>query len=169
MSVSVKQRDFILGYIFGKVEKDILKGFINKDKEVHSSVQVPKAWFGLRPVTDIAVNLALVQRDAYKMELLDILDSYNTDQRKYKYEIIIRPDKQYIKFDFHGYYVESVKEMTVEQIEKELGYKIKIVADKVTYDVYCPNRVCGCCTICDNRKCDHPVPNCKGFAYKPFF
>ena len=130
MAVKVKQQDFILGYIFGKVEKVILQGFINKDKEIHSSVQVPKAWFGLRPVTDIAVNLSLIQHDAYKWELRDILEGYNTDQRKYKYEIIIRPDKQYIKFDFHGYYIEHVKEMTIEQIEKELGYKIKVVSDK---------------------------------------
>ena len=129
MAVAVKQRDFILGYIFGKVEKEILKGFINKEQEIHSSVQVPKAWFGLRPIIDIAENITLIQRDAYKIELLDVLERYNTDRRKYKYEVIIRPDKQYIKFDFYGYYVEPVKEMTIEQIEKELGYKIKVVSD----------------------------------------
>ena len=130
MQTVYKDMKFIQGYIFGKVEHDILKGFINKEKETHSSVHVPKSWFGLRPVTDITITLSIIQRDAYKMELLDVLESYNTDQRKYKYEITIRPDKQYIKFDFHGYYVEPVKEMTIEQIEQELRYKIKVVGDK---------------------------------------
>ena len=130
MQTVYKDMKFIQGYIFGKIEKDILNGFINKEKEIHSSVYVPKAWFGLRAVTDITVTLTVIQREAYKLELLDVLESYNTNQRKYKYEITIRPDKQYIKFDFHGYYVEPVKEMTIEQIEKELGYKIKVVGDK---------------------------------------
>lgn len=167
--VVVKQKDFILGYIFGQVENTILQHFINKDKEIHTSVCVPKAWFGLRPVQSVTETLSFVTKEQYKRDLQDILNKYNTSERWYKYDLTIRPQHQYIEFVFHGYYQEQVKEMTVEQIEKELGYRVKIVADKVTYDVYCPNRVCGCCTICGNRKCDHPVPNCKGFAYNPLF
>ena len=34
MTTLYKDMNFIQGYIFGKVEKDILKGFINKEKEI---------------------------------------------------------------------------------------------------------------------------------------
>ena len=126
----VKQKDFILGYIWGRVEKTILQHFINKDKEIHTSVCVPKAWFGLRPVQSISETLSLVTKEQYKRELQDVLNGYNTSERWYKYDLTIRPQLQYIVFAFHGYYQEPVKEMTIAEIEKELGYKIKVIGDK---------------------------------------
>ena len=65
-----------------------------------------------------------------RIELKDAISGYNTDKRSYKYDIDIFPDEQYIRFVFEGTYIEPVKEMTIEQIEKELGYKIKVVSDK---------------------------------------
>ena len=50
-----------------------------------------------------------------------------------KFEITITkivPDAQYIRFDYNVVKKAPVKKMTVEQIEKELGYKIEIVSDK---------------------------------------
>ena len=57
MAVTVKQKDFILGFIFGKIERKIFQAFIDKDKEIHVSADVPKAWFGLRPVKSITETL----------------------------------------------------------------------------------------------------------------
>lgn len=128
--VVVKQKDFILGYIFGRVEKKILQGFINKDKEIHTSVCVPKSWFGLNPTKSVSETLSFVTKEQYKRELQDILNNYNTRERWYKYELTIRPEQQYIDFAFHGYYQEPVKEMTIEEIEEKLGYKIKVIGGK---------------------------------------
>lgn len=167
--VVVKQRDFILGYIFGQIEKTILQSFIKKDKEIHTSVCVPKAWFGLKPTKAITETLSYSTKIDYKKELCDILNGYNTKDRWYKYDSTVRAIDQYIEFAFHGYYQEPVKEMTIAEIEKELGYKIKVIGDKeetAHYEVYCPHRINGCCTICENRRCDSPRNNCKGFAFK---
>ena len=111
------------------MEKVILKGFINKDKQIEAEVQVPKAWFGLRPIDSITETLSLPIKEVYKMELEEILEAYNTAERKYSYNIVIYPSQQYMKFECTGQYKELVKEMTIEQIEKELGYKIKVVND----------------------------------------
>ena len=129
MPVTPKSHDFIEGYIFGKIEKYIIEGFIDKDKKIMCAVSVPKSWFGLRATKRADVTLPEHEISKLRIELKDAVSSYNTNKRSYEYDINIFPDEQYIRFVFEGNYVEPVKEMTIEQIEKELGYKIKVVSE----------------------------------------
>ena len=53
-----------------------------------------------------------------------------THDTVYDYNIDIFPDEQYMRFVITGTRPEPVKEMTIAEIEKELGYKIKVIGDK---------------------------------------
>ena len=55
--------------------------------------------------------------------LNDLLPQFETTIIK------IVPDAQYIRFDYTVVKKVTVKKMTVEQIEKELGYKVEIVSE----------------------------------------
>ena len=130
MPITPKTDEFIEGYIFGKIEKTIIQGFINHDKTIRADVVVPKSWFGLRRAlkrTDYTIPEHQVSK--LRIELKDAISGYNTDKRSYEYNINIFPHEQYIKFVFEGTYIEPVKELTIKQIEDLLGYKIKIVGE----------------------------------------
>jgi len=130
MPITPKTDEFIEGYIFSKIEKTIIQGFIDHDKTIRASVVVPKSWFGLtRALKRKDYTIPEHQVSKLRIDLKDAISGYNTDKRKYEYDINIFPDEQYIRFVFEGTYIEPVKEMTVKEIEKELGYKIKIVGD----------------------------------------
>ena len=129
MPITPKSHDFIEGYIFGKIEKKIIEAFINKDRNILCGVTVPKSWFGLRATKRSDVTLPEHEISKLRLELRDTVNSYNTNKRSYEYDINIFPEEQYIRFVFVGNHVEPVKEMTIEQIEKELGYKIKVVSE----------------------------------------
>ena len=53
-----------------------------------------------------------------------------THDTLYDYTIDIFPDEQYMRFVITGTRPEPIKEMTIAEIEKELGYKIKVIGDK---------------------------------------
>ena len=130
MPITPKSHEFIEGYIFGKIERHIIEGFLHKDKQIMCAVTVPKSWFGLRALKRSDVTLPEHEVSKLRLELKDAVSGYNTDKRSYEYDINIFPDEQYIRFVFEGTYIEPVKEMTIKQIEQELGYKIKVVGDK---------------------------------------
>ena len=130
MPITPKKDEFIEGYIFSKIEKTIIQGFIDHDKTIRAAVDVPKSWFGLtRALKRKDYTIPEHQVSKLRIELKDAISGYNTDKRSYEYNINIFPDEQYIRFVFEGTYIETVKELTVKEIEKELGYKIKIVGD----------------------------------------
>ena len=129
MSVTPKSHDFIEGYIHGKIEKRIIEAIMHRDDEIHARVSVPKSWFGLRAVKSTSVTLPEHEVSKLRLDLKHLLSQYSTNKTVFEYDICIQPDEQYIEFVFHGTRVIPVKEMTIEQIEKELGYKIKVVSD----------------------------------------
>lgn len=131
MSITPKSLEFIEGYVFSKIENTIIQSFCDHDKEIHVRAIVPKHWFGLRAVKSIDVTIPEHVISKLRFELKDALSGYNTDGRSYDYSIDIRPEMQYIEFSFHGELVEPVKEMTIADIEKQLGYKIKIIGENI--------------------------------------
>ena len=99
------------------------------EKEFTVAVPVPKVWFGLREYKSKTNTLADEHISEFQHYLNQTLCNYNTDKTIYDYTIDIFPDEQYMRFVITGTRREPVKEMTVAEIEKELGYKIKIVGD----------------------------------------
>lgn len=127
MELKKKTDEWIEGYVYGKSEKKILEGRINKDKEFMSSVYVPKVWFGLREYKSKTNTLSEEHIIKFKYYLNQTLKTHDT---LYDYTIDIFPDEQYMRFVITGTRPEPVKEMTIAEIEKELGYKIKVIGDK---------------------------------------
>lgn len=125
-----KSLKFIEGYVFSKIEDKIINAHVNKLETISPVlVYVPKAWFGLRPIKDKSETLGLGARFELEHFINKLCQSYNTKYATYSFDTYIRPDEQYICFVITGTQVQPEKEMTVADIEKELGYKIKIVGE----------------------------------------
>lgn len=122
--------DFIKGYVFSKVEGRIKHAHVNNVERMPPVyVHVPKSWFGLRPIKSELEDLSISARVELVSSLGELCRTYNSQQSVYGFYIFAEPDEQYIRFTIEGVRMSAVKEMTVADIEKELGYKIKIVGE----------------------------------------
>ena len=122
--------DFIVGYVFAKVDKAIFKHFWTYEhkNELIVSIDTPKIWYGLTSCSSVTVDITGDKKYELIQKLNDTLNSLYP-----KLDSVcdkITPEKQYLKFHFRVKYREQVKKMTIEEIEKALGYKIEIVSDK---------------------------------------
>ncbi len=118
--------EFITGYIFSKVENQILNAHVNKLEKIKPSyVYVPKSWFGM----ECSDHVSLKTQCELDLVLRKLCQSYNTKYATYSFSFYIKPKEQYILFMIEGTKMSALKEMTIEEIEKELGYKIKIVGE----------------------------------------
>lgn len=119
---------FIVGYLFKSMDTSIYKHFNCHKSTLVESHCVPKIWFGLSSCSSITNDI----KGDYKYQLKVTLQKVLSDLYP-KFETIcerIVPEGQYIRFDFKVTPIPEVKKMTVEDIEKELGYKIEIVSEK---------------------------------------
>ena len=121
--------DFIVGYVFAKVDKAIFKHFwkYENKNELLVSIDVPKIWFGLTSCSSITNDITSDKKYELIQNLNDTLNSLFP-----KLDSVcdrITPENQYLKFHFRVKYREQIKKMTVEEIEKALGYKIEIVSN----------------------------------------
>lgn len=122
--------EFITGYVFSKIENQILRAHGNKAERINPPyVYVPKSWFGLRPIKSELEDLSTSTEFELLSSLGELCRSYNTKYATYGFSIFTEPDEQYIRFTIEGILMPTVKEMTVADIEKELGYKIKVVGE----------------------------------------
>ena len=119
---------FIVGYLFSKMDTSIFKYFNVHKRNLIDSQLVPKIWFGLSSCSsvtnDIKGELKYQMKTLLEKTLKDLYPKFETTV------IRIVPEKQYIRFDFDVKPIPEVKKMTVEEIEKVLGYKIEIVSDR---------------------------------------
>lgn len=121
--------DFIVGYLFKSMDNIIFKHFSHhKNTLLESHCVVPKIWFGLSSCSSITNDITGDNKYYLIQKLQNTLNAlypkFNTICER------IIPEKQYIRFDFKVTPIPEVKKMTVEEIEKALGYKIEIVSDK---------------------------------------
>ena len=122
--------DFIAGYVFSKVEGRIKHAHVNNVERMPAVfVSVPKIWFGLRPITDKSESLTPMVELNLLSSLYELCRAYNSKQSEYGFHISIEPEEQYIQFTIEAVRTSAIKEMTIADIEKELGYKIKIVGE----------------------------------------
>ena len=128
--MKAKSLDFIVGYVFAKMDRSIFKYFNNNDMKetLVESISVPKIWFGLSSCQQVTNDIKGDEKYILRENICEALNSIYPRLETICERII--PEKCYIRFDFKVKYREQVKKMTVEEIEKALGYKIEIVSDK---------------------------------------
>lgn len=120
-------QDWILGYIFAEMHKDVaLKNEINRE------LYIPKYWFPeIKTASRNKVyTLSEEQKNDYILKLDRLFAEFNTKDRTMKYTYTILPHEQYMLFRIKGELEPLYKEMTVQQIEEALGYKIKVIGGK---------------------------------------
>ena len=122
--------DFITGYVFARVDRAIFRHFwtYQNKNELTVSIEVVKIWFGLTSCSSVTNDITGDKKYELMQKLTDTLNSLYP-----KLDCLcekIAPENQYLKFHFKVRFKEQVKKMTLEEIEKALGYKIEIVSDK---------------------------------------
>ena len=126
--------DFIKGYVFSRIEKKVYEAHINKLPKIEAiEISIPKTWFGLRAIKDKTEDLDCFDKAVLITSIKQLCLAYNTEKSKYDFTMTIEPDEQYILITVEGKRT-SPKEMTMAEIEKELGYKIKIVSEETNTD-----------------------------------
>jgi hypothetical protein len=126
--------EFIIGYVFSKIEKKVYETHINKLPKTEAiEISIPKTWFGLRAIKDKNEDIDCFAKCILITSIKQLCLAYNTEKSKYDFTMTIEPDEQYILITIEGKRT-SPKEMTVAEIEKELGYKIKIVNEETNTD-----------------------------------
>lgn len=123
--------EFIAGCVFTKMEATICKELkqipATADVHIGSCELIPKIWFGLPCYSKLTNDITGDEKFWLKEKLERLMEDVFP---KFEITIIkIVPDAQYIRFDYNVVKKNSVKKMTVEQIEKELGYKVEIVSE----------------------------------------
>ena len=127
-----QSKDWILGYVFSRLEKYIIEGHMKKlDNIDNHIISVPKNWFGLQATKNTCVTLSDEERHDYIDKLKELCCALNHKDRSYLFSITVRPYQQYMEFYMSATRLPEVKEMTIAEIEKELGYKIKVIGDKI--------------------------------------
>ena len=128
--MQIQSSDFIVGYVFARVDKAIFKHFWTYEhkNELIVSIEVPKIWFGLTSCSSVTNDITGGKKYEFIQKLTDTLNNLYP-----KLDCVcekITPENQYLRFHFRVKYREQVKKMTIEEIEEALGYKIEIVSDK---------------------------------------
>lgn len=119
--------DWRSGYIFRYLESMYLKAIKAKEEDFILEVDLPKSWFGLRPITDPNV---CISNEIAEAQIEDFESLFAALCKKWQIKkISLKPWEQYMRL-----YVEAertIKRMTKSEIEKLLGYKIEIVQEDV--------------------------------------
>ena len=125
-----QNKEFLAGYIFAEIQRVVYKQIKKNPKtinKINDFVLVPKIWFGLKCDKNIDNFIS----EGVRFTLLNILYDVLKDlfPKWESIEITCQPHQQYVRFDFTM--IRQVpKKLTVEEIEKKLGYKIEIIPEK---------------------------------------
>ena len=125
-----QNKEFLAGYIFAEIQRIAYKQIKKNPRninEINDFVLVPKIWFGLNCDKDVNNFIG----EGVKFTLLNKISNVQKDlfPKWESIEITCQPYQQYVRFDFTM--IRQVpKKLTVEEIEKKLGYKIEIISEK---------------------------------------
>lgn len=119
--------EFIAGFIFNKIEKQLHENFIRATAhEFDGMATVPKVWFGLNCSRSHLVDLNYSDKQYFIEKITSCVHEYFPAAEIKNLEIA--PVQQYIRFNY-TFTKRTPKKMTVSEIEKELGYKVEIVSE----------------------------------------
>ena len=122
--------DFNAGVIYGKIEKNI----VNMIKNINSASSCFVGELCIPAIQLIPSKgyIGCAEGELIETTVHTVIEHFDAVYGK-SFTLNIsswKRDKQYFKFDFSIERKEIYKEMTVAEIEAELGYKIKVVSDK---------------------------------------
>ena len=127
-----QSKDFIIGYVFSRMENKITSLLSANINSIEGKVQVPKIWFGL-PCSKRFDN-TIQDCVSYTCPIVKTLHDLYSKVFTH-FSVNIYPQEQYMIFDFKVGKEEPKKKMTLKQIEKELGHRIELISEKE----------CACC------------------------
>ena len=122
-----QSKDFIIGYVFSRMEDKITPLLSANINTIEGKVQVPKVWFGL-PCSKSLDN-TIYDCTSYTTPLVKTLHDLYLKVLTY-FSVNLYPQEQYMIFEFKAMKEEPKRKMTIKDIEKELGYKIELISEK---------------------------------------
>lgn len=121
--------DFNAGILFNRIERTLASMHTNKDLNISAScVCLPKIQV-LPPFAPDEYDANTKIISAICKRVHEHFDAVYSNSLELEFNNISF-EKKYVKFEYIITRKSVYKEMTIEQIEKELGYKIKVVGDK---------------------------------------
>lgn len=112
--------EFIIGYVFSKIEKKVYEAHINKLPKTEAiEISIPKTWFGLRAIKDKNEDIDCFAKCVLITSIKQLCLAYNTEKSKYDFSLDVEPDEQYIIITIEGKRT-SPKEMTVARNRKRI-------------------------------------------------
>lgn len=127
-----KSSDFIVGYLYAHTERRVLKMLKSNESivRVKDDLCVPKVWFNTSPSSEPTVRPAKYIEDYIISQLTEKL---SLTFHHLDFKVTVSPFRQYMRFDIvmersNNIYKEvTPKDMTLSDIEKELGYPVRII------------------------------------------
>ncbi len=118
--------EFNIGYAFSKIERTYIN-CLDKGYETDGScVYVPKIWFDRCCFGCDTLDL---RRECRVQVTKRLSELFKNIAPGWGITLSVRLEKQYVRIDYHIRKKEQPKKMTVEEIEKALGYKVEIVSE----------------------------------------
>lgn len=137
--VLVKSKDFLAGYIYKTLEKDVIKALcFTKEEEfpITKEISIPWAWCTRRSSclydrNDWKHSAEEIMLEVANIAMNELKHTLDYDRKKFDASICVAPATKGWRSEvcFEIYQLPEVKEMTVAEVEEALGYKIKIVGD----------------------------------------
>lgn len=108
--------EFNVGYAFSKIEKRFFDMCTKGGTSLVGEVHIPQLW--------------MISSDYNGREFLRRLcETFKSFTPDWSINLMIGYEKQYWVINYHIIKKEPPKKMTVEEIEKVLGYKVEIVSE----------------------------------------
>ena len=122
-----QSKDFIIGYVFSRMEDKINPLLSANIYTIEGKVQVPKVWFGLP--CNKSLDNTIYDCTSYTCPIVKTLNDLYLKVLTY-FSVNLYPQEQYMIFEFKAMKEEPKRKMTIKDIEKELGYKIELISEK---------------------------------------
>lgn len=126
--MKIQTNEFITGYVFAEAERKFVKRIKENPELEHIvvDVDVPKCWFHMIQALNPSVS-APVHDVSYITE--HVLNALTDVLIKWDFDCTSDVNHQYQRFRFYAQKKIERKKVTVEDIEKILGYRIEIVSE----------------------------------------
>ena len=126
--MKVQTNEFITGYVFAEADRKFVKKMTdNRDLErIVVDVDVPKVWFHMIYALNPSVS-APVYDVSYVTE--HVLNTFKDVFTNWDIDCKSDVNHQYQRFRFYAQKKIERKKVTIEDIEKLLGYRIEIVSE----------------------------------------
>ena len=108
--------EFNIGYAFAKIEKAYILACEQHSKWFTGKINIPLLWW----------DSPCYQREEFAKR---ICETFKDIAPNWGIDLLVGTEKQYMVVNYRATKKNPPKKMTVEEIEKALGYKVEIVSE----------------------------------------